>query len=125
MWIKRSKYELLEEKSALHDTLECQCDILRKENLQLQIDHGALIKEIDRLKDIINAQTEECKVGPWCKECIHRGEDKAYPGLTIGDVSCGFYRFRPELGHIFFCKKHLHELCPEFEGAVGSKAEGE
>lgn len=115
MWIKRSKYEHLEEKSALQDKLERQCDTLRDENRQLRIDRDVLTKEIARLKDIINAQIEDCKVGPWCKECIHRGEDKAYPNLKGGDVYCGFYRFDPELGHIFFCKKHLHELCPEFE----------
>lgn len=109
MWIKRIEYESLREAKELYEKLE-------RRNQKLMTDQDALMNEIIRLKGIINAQIEDCKVGPWCKDCIHKGEDRAYQNTEgNGFQHQYYYGFDPELGYVYFCKKHLHELCPEFE----------
>ena len=52
-------------------------------------------------------------MGPWCEDCIHCGRD-------YSKIEERFeYRYA---GSVYFCKKHIHELCPEFEMLGGSNA---
>lgn len=73
-----------------------------------------LEKEVKRLAELVSAEVEDCKIGPWCKDCKHCGYESSeignafYEGVFIG------YAARTG-GRVQFCKKHLHELCPEFE----------
>ena len=56
-----------------------------------------MAKTIDKLTQTINAQNTECRVGAWCEGCKH----KKY-AYKAGDYN-------------YYCDKHLHELCPEWE----------
>ena len=68
--------------------------------------------EVARLAELLSDKTEGCSVGPWCKDCRHMGTD-------VSQVD----EFLPEewvyidgtAGRVMYCKKHLHEVCPEFE----------
>lgn len=71
----------------------------------------ALEKECQRLADLITAETKDCKMGPWCKECSHRGVEYSQ---VEEDGFFGSYVVA-EGGNVYYCKKHIHEQCPEFE----------
>ncbi len=92
MWIKKKEYERLKDCERMNDELE---------------------KETKRLAELISSQTEDCKVGVWCKECNHVGYDGSK--LTDFDLFIGYPYVRRRAGKVMFCKKHLHEICPEFE----------
>lgn len=86
---------------------------LKEELKKEQENHEIANKEIVRLTSEISAQIKDCKVGPWCDGCKH----KAY-------ANTGKVRNHPQLGYpycivdgknIQYCKKHLHDLCPERE----------
>lgn len=100
MWIKEREYNELKEHKAMRFELE---------------------KEVQRLANMISAQVEDCKVGPWCEGCVHKGADHS----EVVEWNIFGSKWVTAAGKVQFCKKHLHELCPEFEGAVGSKPEGE
>lgn len=91
MWIKRSEYKELQKYKRTAEELE---------------------KECKRLAEQITSQTEDCKMGVWCKECKHRGLD--WSEDTESDFLLGWSK-RDEWGRVHYCKKHLHETCPEFE----------
>ncbi len=91
MWIKKDEYERLRD-----------CEQMRAE----------LEKEVVRLSEIISAKVEDCKIGPWCKDCKHIGCDRSV--LRNMDVFMGSY-IKEVAGVVQYCKKHLHETCPEFE----------
>ena len=94
MFISSSKYYDLVNKAELKEELE---------------------EEVKRLAEMISAEVKDCKIGPWCKECTHLGRDrsilstKALYGPFISEVA----------GNVVFCKKHIHEQCPEFEAING------
>lgn len=91
MWIRKSEYKELRKCKRMKEQLE---------------------KECKRLAEQITSQTENCKMGVWCKECEHRGLDWS----EDGDYDCfGMWCKTDEFGRVEFCKKHLHETCPEFE----------
>lgn len=112
MWIKRSRYKQLQELNMEYDR---KCSELHTDNWKLRTGQDALMNEVFRLKEIIDAQVVDCNVGPWCNGCIHKGEDQAYHNYEGEWLYGQFVRVDSELGKIIFCKKHLHELCPEFE----------
>ena len=85
----REEYEKLQQRAKLVDELE---------------------KECKRLADLISAEVKDCKVGAWCKDCKHFGEDKSYV-IKRGRL----FMTDEEAGNVRYCKKHLHEICPEFE----------
>lgn len=86
MWIKKSEYERLK-----------HCEQMKKK----------LDEETKRLAELISAQVEDCRVGPWCKDCVHIGYDvsKVY----------GIEHYEETAGQVIYCKKHIHEMCKEFE----------
>lgn len=94
MFISSSKYYDLVNKAELKEELE---------------------EEVKRLAEMISAEVKDCKIGPWCKECTHLGRDrsilsnKTLYGPFISEVA----------GNVVFCKKHIHEQCPEFEAING------
>ena len=99
MWLSRQRYEELVSNEMLKELLEA---------------------ETKRLASLISEGTQDCKVGPWCKDCAHVGYDEA--NLKDWDKPAGitFYYdlyFAPTnvAGQVIFCKKHLHEHCAEFK----------
>lgn len=51
-------------------------------------------------------------VGPWCKDCQHIGTDDAD---LLGERLFEYMYVKEKAGRVTYCKKHLHEICPEFE----------
>ena len=92
MFISKNKYEELLETKKLKDELE---------------------KEVKRLADLISSQTKDCKVGVWCEDCIHMKRDRAV--VAIHDYFLHSDFVVAEGGNVMYCKKHLHEICPEHE----------
>lgn len=92
MFIKRDEYERLVDSDQIRQNLE---------------------QEVQRLAEQISAEVKDCKVGPWCKGCKYLGKDNAdlqkYPGFF------GSSYVVQKAGRVTYCKKHLRELCPEFE----------
>ena len=74
-----------------------------------------LEKEVRRLAELISAKVTDCKIGPWCKNCKHIGTDRADLVNTVLGNSWDFPYVVEEAGRVTYCKKHLHEICPEFE----------
>lgn len=71
-----------------------------------------LEEECERLSRMISTEVKDCKVGPWCDHCAHKGidvsqikkwDDFGHPYVAV------------EAGRVIYCRKHLHEVCPEFE----------
>ena len=60
----------------------------------------------------ISAEVKDCKVGPWCKDCQHIGTDDAD---LLGERLFEYMYIKEKAGRVTYCKKHLHEICPEFE----------
>lgn len=107
MWIKEKEYVELKKQAEAAK---------QHEEMRFKLE-----KEVQRLADMLSAQVEDCKVGPWCNGCVHKGTDRS----TVVDTSLWGSKWVQTAGEVQFCKKHLHELCPEFEGAIGPKTEGE
>lgn len=101
MWINKNKYDRLK-----------QCEDMLRECTHMK---HKLEEEVKRLADAISDKVEDCKVGFWCKDCKYVGYDhseiKDYD--TYGDLY-----IREVAGKVQYCKKHLHEVCPEFERKV-------
>lgn len=91
MWIKEREYNELKEHKAMRFELE---------------------KEVHRLANMLSAQVGDCKVGPWCDGCVHKGVDHS----EVVDMNTFSGPWVTVAGKVQFCKKHLHSLCPEFEG---------
>ena len=72
-----------------------------------------LVKEVERLTALVNAQVTDCKIGPWCKHCRHRGHDRSEVEDFIAPLGCKYVRYVD--GEVDYCRKHIHSLCPEFE----------
>ena len=90
MWISKRRYDRLKTCEEMVDELE---------------------KEVKRLEDIISAEVKDCKVGIWCKDCQHMECDHSE---TYGYIMNSPY-VNATAGEVQYCKKHLHEICPEFE----------
>ncbi len=93
MWISRDKY----------DDMNISVRMVPK-----------LREEIKRLSNQITSQTTDCKMGAWCKDCAHLGSDKSTATVYVGGDILGYVQTYTD-GYVEYCKKHLHEICPEFE----------
>lgn len=91
MFISKKKYEYLTNCESMVSELE---------------------KEVVRLAEQITAETSDCNMGPWCKDCRHLGKDIAQ---TKEQIIGNWYEVVAEAGEVRYCKKHLHEMCSEFE----------
>lgn len=97
MFIQKKEFERLAE-----------CERLKNE----------LEKEVQRLAELITKKTDDCEVGVWCKDCKHCGTDIAETKEALVDY--GMLRWswiKSSGGKVQYCKKHLHEICKEFEKA--------
>lgn len=76
-----------------------------------------LEKEVQRLADLITSQTKDCKMGVWCKDCRHCGTDKSVVENYLWDNGSiiDWFFINTSGGEVMYCKKHLHEICKEFE----------
>lgn len=88
----------------------------------------ALQKEVERLaSELIIKSKEEtgCAVGPWCKGCIHVAVEAASYMAHIVDTTyesefSNTFRVTDEVGRVMYCRKHIHDICPEFEKYGGN-----
>ena len=92
MWIKSDEYNRLIKSEKMHKELEL---------------------EVKRLAALITEKTEDCNMGPWCYDCKHLGKDRSTTYCFDGFF--GFSMVDQTSGEVMYCKKHLHEICPEFE----------
>lgn len=82
--------------------------------------------EVKRLASLISEKTPDCQVGVWCKECKHLGTD--YAGISRKTMMPSHWGTGERIvkyvadvqGQVYFCKKHLHEICPEFDDVNSS-----
>ena len=106
MFIRKRKYNSLVHKI---NELTNECKTLKEDKNECQ-------KTIMRLTEEINQKTPECQVGPWCEDCQHR--KMAAIDSFINYESNWFsnsYAELKEQKYIYYCGKHLHEICPEWE----------
>lgn len=95
------------------DELRLENDNLQRQNTNLQRKANALEEEVKELAEKITAQTTDCNIGAWCNDCKHFGYGRAeYIKRNLGDF--GMF-VREECGVVRYCKKHLHDICKEFE----------
>ena len=93
MWVSRKKYQMMDAALKMVPKLE---------------------EEISRLANQITDKTEDCAMGEWCKDCAHLGTDHSRATAYKGDPVFGDY-ITYQNGTVKYCKKHLHEICPEFD----------
>ncbi len=91
MWIKRKEYVRLK-----------GCERMNRE----------LEQEVKRLADLVSAEVKDCRVGAWCGDCKYVGRDRAE--VETGSFFEAMWT-RGIAGEVQYCKKHLHDICPEFE----------
>ena len=91
MWINKKKYNELFNYEKINEELE---------------------KEVKRLASLVSEQVKDCNIGPWCKDCKYMGEDKST--IEIEDPF-SWYWCDYTAGKVTYCKKHLCEICQEFE----------
>lgn len=95
MFIHRNEYEKLCDRAKLVDELE---------------------KECQRLADAISAEVKDCKIGVLCKDCKFLGEDRSIVKDNTITLGLPYSLYVKECsGEVQYCKKHLYEICPEFE----------
>lgn len=92
VWIKRETYEYLRVCEEMKTKLE---------------------DEVKRLSELISSQNPDCKVGPWCKDCAHIGRDSSEVHYYTPSIEFGCAK--TVAGEVIYCKKHIHDMCPEFE----------
>lgn len=97
MFIKRTEYDYLRRAERLKGEYELQvCE---------------LEKEVKRLSELITSKVDGCNIGAWCKDCIHYGHDKS---VIIHNGILGTWESWIG-GEVQYCKKHIHDICYEFE----------
>lgn len=106
MFIRKRKYNSLVHKI---NELTNECKTLKEDKNECQ-------KTIMRLTEEINQKTPECQVGHWCEDCQHH--------KLASMSSCIYYKegiyFKSMAdykmpNYIYYCGKHTHEICPEWE----------
>lgn len=106
MFIRKRKYNSLVHKI---NELTNECKTLKEDKNECQ-------KTIMRLTEEINQKTPECQVGPWCEDCRHR---KAAPVDSFINYESNWlsnsYAGLKEPKYIYYCSKHTHEICSEWE----------
>lgn len=97
--VKKEEYKSLKnENSKLKDQLK-----LEKE------DHETTKETVNRLCNEISGKTSECNVGPWCQDCQHK------KFAQIGKAKRNFWGTAAYYDGTYYCGKHTHDLCPEWE----------
>lgn len=88
-----------------------------EELIEAQELKNKLEEEVQRLSELISAEVKDCKVGVWCKDCQHMGKDYSFVKKKEIDDLTGYLMWTKNItgGEVQFCKKHLHDICPEFE----------
>ena len=61
-------------------------------------DNRQMNETIKKLTKTINEQNTGCRTGTWCEDCKH----KKYARTKGWDYE-------------YYCGKHIHEICPEWE----------
>jgi hypothetical protein len=107
VFIKKSEYNRLR-------ACELEMDVLNGKLHDCNLLKCSLEKEIKELSEMISAQVKDCQVGPWCTDCDHYGHSIS----TIKGWGFTSEYVRASAGEVQYCKKHLHDLCPEFEARV-------
>ena len=89
-----------------------------------------LKKEVKRLEQVINTQVRNCKVGIWCEGCEHWTKDRSVTtsnniiGYSVMDMYFGATMPLEIGGQVGYCRKHIHDLCPEFTKSYHTDEEG-
>ena len=106
MFISKEKYS----------SLLTQINDLTNQCKTLQEDKETCQDTIKQLTEEINQQTTECKVGPWCKDCKHRKSAPidSFTNYESNWFSNSYAGFKDQK-YIYYCGKHTHEICPEWE----------
>lgn len=109
------KYSKLKEE---HISLIQECDRLKgiiEEQSQrlssLKGEYDFACKEVKKLANEISAKVGDCSIGPWCNGCEHKME--AVIKKKSYDCTNMWTSYSGE--SVIYCGKHLHEICPEFE----------
>lgn len=101
LFVKKEEYKSLKnENSKLKDQLK-----LEKE------DHETTKETVNRLCNEISGKTSECNVGPWCQDCQHK------KFAQIGKVKKNSWGIAAYCDGTYYCGKHTHDLCPEWEAS--------
>ncbi len=88
--------------------------IPKSEYEAMQEANKALERECERLANLITEKTGDCKMGPWCKDCAHLGIDYSKVSWSsLLETHTDYY------GRVQYCKKSLHQVCPDFERSDG------
>lgn len=66
-------------------------------------------EDIRRISEEMSAKVAECQVGAWCKGCAHLG----YAHNWTNAFPTRYGEYAGESTY-YYCKKHLHDICPEF-----------
>ena len=80
-----------------------------------------LENEIKRLEHILNTRERNCKIGPWCKGCSHWVNDisvitsSRLAAYSLEDMYWGLPLPKTFGGHVGYCNKYVHTLCPDRE----------
>ena len=85
-------------------------------------DYKTTLESTKELTQQISGQTEDCKMGPWCKGCKHRKYVYTQSKWAIKGINCGYFTSKRDDDNrckMEYCSKHIHELCPEWEESVG------
>ena len=71
---------------------------------------------IRSLTDEINAKVSDCKVGEWCKDCKYHSVARmgSLEGIEERIIN-PWLSWEARYSKYYYCSKHLHEICPEFE----------
>lgn len=107
MWISQKEYNRIKDRDDIH----LQKNVLEQELKVCNFRIEQLNMETKRLARLISEKTGDCQVGPWCDGCVHCGTDKATTDMFQNTLRFSHYID----GEVRFCKKHIHELCPEYE----------
>lgn len=77
----------------------------------LKVYQAELEKQNRQLAQLISFKAEDCtncKIGPWCDDCIHKRSISTMLFYNPSDKSS-------YCNAVSYCAKHIHELCPEWE----------
>ena len=81
--------------------------LVREKKINIELN-----KEVQRLAAVISASNKDCNVGVWCKDCEHLGKERSEIREYTHSEFLPYYTTLVD-GEVIYCKKHLHEICPE------------
>ena len=78
------------------------------------VEENKALKELNyRLAEEISAKNTDCRVGVWCKTCKYLRQEKALHEECFSDTLFGEWVTQNTVDEVWYCGKHLTELCPE------------